>query len=858
MVLVVTLLFTSQAFATPGDYLFQWGAQYHFRVLADAAMDAAGNFYVIDTGNSMVQKFDSSGNFITAWGSSGSGDGQFKGPNGISVDGDGNVYVGDIGNSRIEKFDNSGRFVTAWGSRGSGNGQFTGLNHLATSRNGDVYVIDYGNFRVEKFDSSGNFITAWGSHGLGPGQFSSPNGIAVDGSGNVFVVDGGTDMVQKFDASGVFISAWGGSGTAVGSFEGAYSIATDGSHIFVADSGNSRIQAFDGSGTFLRAWSTGSSPYNSYALAADGNGTVLGIEQMIGRIKKFSASGDVLSVWESQGTGNGQFNSPYGAAVDSLGNVYVADTSNNRVQKFSASGTFLASWGYPFSSIQFNAPFGVAVDKTGNIYVADTYNHRVVKLDSNGAYLAQWGFLPSVSAGTGQFTPTGIAVDGSGNVYVADKGNGLVEKFDGFGNVIISWGGSGAGAGQFNGLFGLAVDTGGNVYVADSYNNRIQKFDNAGVYLSEWGSPGTGPGQFQTPSAVAADERGNVYVADTMNNRIQVFDSAQNYLGTFGSFGIKNGQVNYPVGLAANVTGTMLYVPDDFNNRIEAFAGYGYLMPPVSTATASGIAGGDGWYASNVNVTLTATGVDTDVQEIHYRIDSGNEVVVQCVKTATVTITTDGYHILTYYAVDNLGTQESAHTLNVNIDRSPPAISIAGVANGATYLLGAIPTPTFTTADALSGVASQNAALTGGNGNGVGSYTYTVTATDKAGNLSSQSVAFTVDYLFGGFVSPLSGTTAKSGNNVAVKFQLLDAAGRSITSATASLMLQLHIGSTPVGMPIPASSTSGGNSGNAFRYDLVDKQYIFNLNTRGLSVGAWQLMVTTDDGVTRTTYINLK
>jgi hypothetical protein len=253
--------------------------------------------------------------------------------------------------------------------------------------------------------------------------------------------------------------------------------------------------------------------------------------------------------------------------------------------------------------------------------------------------------------------------------------------------------------------------------------------------------------------------------------------------------------------------------------------------------------------------------VDAEVKEIHYRMDSGGEVVVpisSCVKAATVTFTTDGYHVLTYYAVDTLGNQETSHTLNVNIDRCAPALSISGVANGASYLLGAMPTPAFTSADALSGVASQNAVLTGGDANGVGSYTYTVTATDKAGNRASQSASFTVDYLFGGFLSPLSGATVKSGNNIAVKFQLMDAAGRPVTTATASLMLQLYSGGTPVGMPVTAGSTSGGNSGNAFRYDAVDKQYIYNLNTRGLSIGAWQLMVITDDGLTRTTGINLK
>jgi hypothetical protein len=42
--------------------------------------------------------------YLTQWGSAGSGDGQFNGPWGVAVDASGNVYVADSGNSRIEKF----------------------------------------------------------------------------------------------------------------------------------------------------------------------------------------------------------------------------------------------------------------------------------------------------------------------------------------------------------------------------------------------------------------------------------------------------------------------------------------------------------------------------------------------------------------------------------------------------------------------------------------------------------------------------------------------------------------------------------------------------------------------------------
>jgi hypothetical protein len=66
------------------------------------------------------------GNFLTKWGSPGSGDGQFSTAYvyGVAVDGTGNVYIADSYNYRIQKFDNAGTFLTKWGSAGAGDGQF--------------------------------------------------------------------------------------------------------------------------------------------------------------------------------------------------------------------------------------------------------------------------------------------------------------------------------------------------------------------------------------------------------------------------------------------------------------------------------------------------------------------------------------------------------------------------------------------------------------------------------------------------------------------------------------------------------------------------------------------------------------
>src|SRR5262249_50702417 len=64
--------------------------------------------------------------FLLKWGvPSGTGNGELISSTGVATDASGNVYVADTGNHRIQKFDASGTFLTTWGSSGSGNGQFS-------------------------------------------------------------------------------------------------------------------------------------------------------------------------------------------------------------------------------------------------------------------------------------------------------------------------------------------------------------------------------------------------------------------------------------------------------------------------------------------------------------------------------------------------------------------------------------------------------------------------------------------------------------------------------------------------------------------------------------------------------------
>jgi hypothetical protein len=258
------------------------------------ATDTAGNVYVVDTANTRVQKFNSSGVFQLKFGSGGSANGQFVSAFGVALDSAGNIYVTDStpeprSNGFVQKFDSNGAFLAAWGSAG----QFVnGAGGVAVDSASNVYVAHPSGNRIYKFTSTGTLITTLGSAGSGDGQLSGPMGLAIDAANNLYVSEIGNNRVQVFNSAFTFVRKFGAAGTGDGQFNAPSALAIDGSgNIHVADTGNSRIQVFDSVGNFV------------------------------------SSCG-------SAGANNDQFIGPQGIAADSVGNVYVGDTGNDRVQKF--------------------------------------------------------------------------------------------------------------------------------------------------------------------------------------------------------------------------------------------------------------------------------------------------------------------------------------------------------------------------------------------------------------------------------------------------------------------------------------------------------------------------------------------
>jgi uncharacterized lipoprotein NlpE involved in copper resistance len=96
-------------------------------------------------------------------------------------------------------------------------------------------------------------------------------------------------------------------------------------------------------------------------------------------------------------------------------------------------------------------------------------------------------------------------------------------------------------------------------------------------------------------------------------------------------------------------------------------------MPPTTTHTFNGIMGEDGWYVSNVTVTLTAEDEASGVNYTMYKVDDGEWVTY----AASFLVTEDGVHNLRYYSVDYMGNEEDVKgPFDFKIDRTAPEINL--------------------------------------------------------------------------------------------------------------------------------------------------------------------------------------
>lgn len=221
----------------------------YFQTPRDIAVDSEGNIYIVDSRNHRIQKFNSTGVFLTAWGKMGDKPGQFKEPCGIDIGPDGNIYVADTWNGRAQVFDSSGKFIREFGKEKG----MWGPRDLAVDKDGFVYVCDTGNCIINKFNQNGLYVTTFGKRGGGsvPGEFKEPFGIKQGPDGNLYVIDRKNFRIQVLTTDGKYVRDFKIDGWSEKQIENGclmepyFDIDVKRNFIYVTDSTNHRVLRYN-------------------------------------------------------------------------------------------------------------------------------------------------------------------------------------------------------------------------------------------------------------------------------------------------------------------------------------------------------------------------------------------------------------------------------------------------------------------------------------------------------------------------------------------------------------------------------------------------------------------------------------
>ncbi len=180
-------------FDRKGDCLKSWGKpgkeKADFHEPSGMVSDDKGFGYVIDTWNSAIKGYDENGKQVFYLDLS---DKNVYGPRGIGFDGK-NFILADTGSHRILLVGPDGHNVGSWGSSGSAEGQYKGPMDVASDGKGNYFVADSDNERVQWLDQDGKVLKVF-KYKAGVAA------VAVDKEGRFFVstATNGTSCVKAY------------------------------------------------------------------------------------------------------------------------------------------------------------------------------------------------------------------------------------------------------------------------------------------------------------------------------------------------------------------------------------------------------------------------------------------------------------------------------------------------------------------------------------------------------------------------------------------------------------------------------------------------------------------------------------
>lgn len=852
--------------------------------------DSANNLYIPDNNNQRIRRVDAATGVITTVAGNGlqgfGGDGgpatdpsvRLNFPQKVIVDSLGNLYFSDFSNSRIRKV--AGGIITTFA--GTGASAYNGDGIPATTANlngplgialdsaGNLYVAEINGGRVRKVDTSGMISTIAGT---GVSGFSGDGGpatsaqlnpwdIAVDSARNIFIAESNNQRIRRVDAvthvittvagTGVFgFSGDGGSAT-LARLANPRGVALDASgRLFIGDLNNNRIRrvVFDATPPVITPTVTGTLGNNSWHVS---NVAVSwSVTDAESAISSTSGCGTSNVTSDTAGvTFTCSATSAGGTASQSV--TIKRDATPPTIQATTTPGSPAASGWYNIATGAPTVSYSCQDDTSG----LDGPCPSPVT-PGNGANQSFTGNISDQAGNPASVTVSGLSVDLTAPV-IAAHGDENAEATSASGasvtysNPTASDGTSGTGPIACllasASVFGLgnttvtcnASDSAGNLATATTFV----------VHVVDTTPPDTSITAHPNPITNVASPSFSFEGTDTVTPPASLSFECSLDSGPWAActspaaFGpLTDGAHEFRVRTkdgAGNVDPT----PAFFMWTIDT-------APPVITSARTPAPNANGWNNTDVTVTFTCT-------------DAGSGVGTPPISPQVVSAEGAGQSV-SASCTDNAGNSASATVSGINIDKTPPSITIVALVNGATFLLNQAAAASYTCNGGLSGIATCAGPVANGanmNMSSPGSKTFTVNATDGAGNTASLTNSYTVLYSFIGFLQPIDNlpviNEAKAGKTIPVKWQLKDANGNYVSDLGSMVSLlsgPIACDAAPTTIVEEQLSSPGST---VFRYDSTANQFVFNWQSASNWKGCRLLQLTLSDGTQQYAKFNFK
>ena len=431
-----------QVFTEEGILLYQLGASGkgpgQLRSPSRVAVDPSDGVYILDRGNDRLQKFDASAKPVLAFPLNG---------NDVAVDSYGFIYVLDGGNGKVIEESPEGQPIGKFGSYGTGSGQMKKAEGITVAPDGTLIVLDTGNGRIQRVELTNKLKTM-------PLPLNSAAKMVVTGPTRDWPV-AATALAAYGDALYAYLpqngpfAVLGPDGKTKKSFGAAKGKGGDVTRasgglavskklgVFASDTPGDRLQHFSLDGQwqsniaeakgFLDGKKKEGRLISPNGVAINDDGTIYVADTGNHRIDAFSPDGVfVFSIGPKLGSYDLQ--QPVALAYDKAGFLYIVDKGLQRVFKCEPSGAFIAAWGSEGDGPgQFKAPVSIAFDGQNYLYILDAVLNRVSVYTRDGQWLTD--FFAAGKEEHDLLEPVAVAIS-SQKLVIADKGKGKILSFD--------------------------------------------------------------------------------------------------------------------------------------------------------------------------------------------------------------------------------------------------------------------------------------------------------------------------------------------------------------------------------------------------------------------------------------------